>query len=78
MRFTEHHHYKNLVPFSQDPPFLEMKCCPVEVNTKWDFQGILNEGAQLLPGTQATPAETRPVRFRYMSHLEETGDFLGV
>lgn len=55
-----------------------MKCCPLEVYTFWDFQCILNEGAQPLPGTQATPAETRPVRFRYMSHLEETGDFLGV
>ncbi|CAL1173796.1 unnamed protein product [Cladocopium goreaui] len=55
----------------QDPPFLEMKCCPLEVYTFWDFQCILNEGAQLLPGTQATPAETRPVRFRYMSHLED-------
>lgn len=42
-----------------------------QVYTFWDFQCILNEGAQLLPGTQATPAETRPVRFRYMSHLED-------
>lgn len=42
-----------------------------QVYTFWDFQCILNEGAQPLPGTQATPAETRPVRFRYMSHLED-------
>ena len=52
-----------------------MKRCPLEVYTFWDFQCILNDGAQLLE-TQA-PAETRPVRFRYMSHLEETGEFRG-